>query len=82
MDQQKLDRANILSNFIRSNEEVIYRYVNDMTINDNAIGRALIDINKYAPQEAVDIKNAIKKALENIKKEFDERFGSNVHIID
>lgn len=49
MDQQKLDRANILSNFIRSNEEVIYRYVNDMTINDNAIGRALIDINKYAP---------------------------------
>lgn len=72
MDQQKLDRANILSNFIRSNEEVIYRYVNDMTINDNAIGRALIDINKYAPQEAVDIKNAIKKALENIKKEFDE----------
>ena len=72
MDQQKLDRANILSNFIRSNEEVIYRYVNDMTINDNAIGRALIVINKYAPQEAVDIKNAIKKALENIKKEFDE----------
>ena len=72
MDQQKLDRANILSNFIRSNEEVIYRYVNDMTINDNAIGRALIDINKYAPQEAVDIKNAIKKALDNIKKEFDE----------
>ena len=72
MDQQKLDRANILSNFIRSNEEVIYRYVNDMAVNDNAIGRALIDINKYAPQEAVDIKNAIKKALENIKKEFDE----------
>ena len=72
MNQQKLDRANILSNFIRSHGEVIYRYVNDMTINDNAIGRALIDINKYAPQEAVDIKNAIKKALENIKKEFDE----------
>ena len=72
MDQQKLDRANILSNFIRSNEEVIYRYVNDMTINDNAIGRALIEIKEFAPQEAVDIKNAIKKALENIKKEFDE----------
>lgn len=72
MDQQKLDRANILSNFIRSRGEVIYRYVNDMEVNDNAIGRALIDINEYAPQEAVDIKNAIKKALENIKKEFDE----------
>ena len=52
--------------------EVIYRYVNDMAVNDNAIGRALIDINEYAHQEAVDIKNAIKKALENIKKEFDE----------
>ena len=72
MDQQKLDRANILSNFIRSRGEVIYRYVNDMEVNDNAIGRALIDINEYAPQEAVDIKNAIKKALENINKEFDE----------
>ena len=72
MNQQKLDRANILSNFIRSHGEVIYRYVNNMTVNENAIGRALIDINKYAPQEAVDIKNAIKKALENIKKEFDE----------
>ena len=72
MDQHKLERANILSNFITSHGEVIYRYVNDMEVNDNAIGRALIDINEYAPQEAVDIKNAIKKALENIKKEFDE----------
>ena len=72
MDQQKLDRANILSNFIRSHGEVIYRYVNDMAVNDNAIGRALIEINKYAPQEAVDIKKALKKALENIQKEFDE----------
>lgn len=72
MDQQKLDRANILCNFIRSHGNVIYRYVNNMEVNDNAIGRALIDINEYAPQEAVDIKNAIKKALENIKKEFDE----------
>ena len=72
MDQQKLDRANILSNFIRSNREVIYRYVNNMTVNENAIGRALIEIKEFAPQEAVDIKNALKKALENIKKEFDE----------
>ena len=72
MDQQKLDRANILSNFIRSNEEVIYRYDNNMTVNENAIGRALIEIKEFAPQEAVNIKNALKKALENIKKEFDE----------
>ena len=72
MDQQKLDRANILSNFIRSHGEVIYRYVNNMTVNENAIGRALIEIKEFAPQEAVNIKNAIKKALENIKKEFDE----------
>ena len=72
MNQQKLDRANILSNFIRSHGEVIYRYVNNMTVNENAIGRALIEIKAFAPQEAVNIKNALKKALENIKKEFDE----------
>lgn len=72
MDQQKLERANILSNFIRSHGEVIYRYVNNMTVNENAIGRALIEIKEFAPQEAVNIKNALKKALENIKKEFDE----------
>ena len=72
MNQQKLDRANILSNFIRSHGEVIYRYVNNMTVNENVIGRALIEIKEFAPQEAVNIKNALKKALENIKKEFDE----------
>lgn len=72
MDQKKLDRANILSNFIRSYGEVIYRYVNNMTVNENVIGRALIEIKEFAPQEAVNIKNALKKALENIKKEFDE----------
>ena len=72
MDQQKLDRANILSNFIRSHGEVIYRYDNNMTVNENAIGRALIEIKEFAPQEAINIKNALKKALENIKKEFDE----------
>lgn len=72
MNQQKLDRANILSNFIRSHGEVIYRYVNNMTVNENAIGRALIEIKEFAPQEAVNIKNALKKALENIKKEFNE----------
>ena len=72
MNQQKLDRANILSNFIRSHGEVIYRYVNNMTVNENAIGRVLIEIKEFAPQEAVNIKNALKKALENIKKEFDE----------
>lgn len=72
MDQQKLDRANILSNFIRSYGEVIYRYDNNMTVNENALGRALIEIKEFAPQEAVNIKNALKKALENIKKEFDE----------
>ena len=72
MDQKKLDRANILSNFIRSYGEVIYRYDNNMTVNENALGRALIEIKEFAPQEAVNIKNALKKALENIKKEFDE----------
>lgn len=35
-------------------------------------GGALIDINKYAPKESADIKNAIKRALNSINKEFDE----------
>lgn len=33
---------------------------------------ALIDIANYAPKESTDIKNAIKKALNSIQKEFDE----------
>lgn len=32
----------------------------------------IIDIEKYAPKESADIKNAIKMALNSIKKEFDE----------
>ena len=40
--------------------------------NENRLGSSLIDINKYAPKESADIKNAIKKALNSIQKEFDE----------
>lgn len=43
-----------------------------MSANENRLGCALIDINKYAPKESADIKNAIKKALNSIQKEFDE----------
>lgn len=45
---------------------------NGMSANENRLGSALIDINKYAPKESADIKNAIKKALNSIQKEFDE----------
>lgn len=72
MDKQKLDRANQLSSLIGDYNEVIDRYCNDMSVNENILGRALIDINKYVPKESADIKNAIKKALNSIQKEFDE----------
>ena len=72
MTEEKLSRANKLSNFIEAYGVAIERYCNDMSVNDNRLGCALIDINKYAPKESADIKNAIKKALDSIKKEFDE----------
>lgn len=72
MDKQKLDRANQLSSLIGDYNGVIDRYCNDMSVNENILGSALIDINKYAPKESADIKNAIKKALNSIQKEFDE----------
>ena len=43
-----------------------------MEANENRLGSALIDINKCAPKESADIKNAIKKALNSIQKEFYE----------
>lgn len=43
-----------------------------MSANENRLWSALIDINKYAPKESAGIKNAIKKALNSIQKEFDE----------
>lgn len=72
MTEEKLSRANQLSNLIGNHKEVINRYCNGMSVNENRLGCALIDINKYAPKESADIKNAIKKALDSIKKEFDE----------
>lgn len=72
MTEEKLSRANKLSNFIEAYGVAIERYCNDMSVNENRLGCALIDINKYAPKESADIKNAIKKALDSIKKEFDE----------
>ena len=72
MTKEELSRANELSNLIDNYKEVINRYCNGMSVNENRLGCALIDINKYAPKESADIKNAIKKALNSIQKEFDE----------
>ena len=72
MTKDELSRANKLSNFINAYKEVIGRYCNCMSANENVLGSALIDISKYAPKESADIKNAIKKALNSIQKEFDE----------
>lgn len=72
MTEERLSRANNLSNFIEDYRVVIERYCNGLKANENRLGCALIDINKYAPKESADIKNAIKKALNSIQKEFDE----------
>lgn len=72
MTEERLSRANKLSNFVGSYKEVIDRYCNDASVNEYRLGGALIDISTYAPKESADIKNAIKKALNSIQKEFDE----------
>lgn len=72
MTKEELSRANDLSYFIEAYGVVIERYCNGMNANENRLGRALIDINKYAPKESADIKNAIKRALNSIQKEFNE----------
>lgn len=72
MTTEELSIANNLSNFIEAYGVLIERYCNGLEANENRLGRALIDINKYAPKESADIKNAIKRALNSIKKEFEE----------
>lgn len=72
MTEEKLSRANKLKNFIESYKNVIERYCNGMSVNDSRLGCALIDIDNAAPKESTYIKNAIKKALNSIQKEFDE----------
>ena len=72
MTEEQLSRANKLNNFIEDYKVIIERYCNGASANDTKLGRALIDIDKYAPKESADIKNAIKKALNSIQKEFDE----------
>ena len=42
------------------------------SIDGSRLGNALLNIVKYAPHEADNIKSAIKKALDSIQKEFDE----------
>lgn len=72
MTKEELSRANNLSNFIEAYRVVIERYCKGIEVNENILGCAIIDINKYAPKESADIKNTIKKALNSIQKEFDE----------
>lgn len=72
MTKEELSRANNLNNFIEDYGVIIERYCNDLQVNENRFGCALIDIKKYAPKEFADIKNAIKRALNSIQKELDE----------
>lgn len=73
MDKQKLYRANELNSFIEYYQTTIYRYCKDSgNVDGSRLGNALLNIVKYAPHEADNIKSAIKKALDSIQKEFDE----------
>lgn len=72
MTEERLSRANELSNLIRDYKNVIDRFCNGMSVNENRLGCALIDLNKYAPHETDNIKSAITKAFDSIQKEFDE----------
>lgn len=70
--EERLSKANELNNLIGNYKEIIDRYCNGMSVNESILGRALIDMSKYEPKESADIKNAIKKTLNSIQKEFDE----------
>lgn len=73
MDKQKLDRANELNSFIEYYQTTINRYCNDIgNVEGSRLGNALLNIVKYAPHEADNIKRAIAKAFDSIQKEFDE----------
>lgn len=73
MDKQKLDRANELNSFIEYYQTTISRYCKDSgNVDGSRLGNALLNIVKYAPHEANNIKSAIKNALDSIQKEFDE----------
>ena len=75
MDKKKLDRANELNSFIENYQTTINRYCNDengMSSIGSRLGNALLNIVKYAPDEANIIKKAIKNALDSIQKEFNE----------
>lgn len=73
MDKQKLDRANALNSFIEYYQTTISRYCKGKdNIDGSRLGNALLNIVKYAPDEANNIKSAIAKAFDSIQKEFDE----------
>ena len=73
MDKQKLDRANELNSFIEYYQTTISRYCKGMdNIDGSRLGNGLLNIVKYAPHEADNIKSAIAKAFDSIQKEFDE----------
>ncbi len=73
MDKQKLDRANELNSFIEYYQTTICRYCKDVgNVDGSRLGNALLNIVKYAPHEANNIKSAIAKAFDSIQKEFDE----------
>ena len=78
MDKQKLDRANELNSFIEYYQTTINRYCNDIgNVEGSRLGNALLNIVKYAPHEADNIKSAIAKAFDSIQKQQLSEFQSS-----
>lgn len=53
MTKEELSRANNLSNFIEAYKVAIERYCKGIEVNENRLGCAIIDINKYAPNSCI-----------------------------
>lgn len=65
MDKQKLDRANELNSFIEYYQTTINRYCNDIgNVEGSRLGNALLNIVKYAPHEADNIKNVVPYTIQ------------------
>lgn len=72
MDKGKLEKANELNSIIESYSNDINGYCDSMNYNYTFLGSALRSIDNLDPKYSVDIKKAIRKALDSIQKEFDE----------
>lgn len=71
MDREKLDKANRLNNFINAWSTVIGKYREGLGGHPECLGRALVELDDIDPSLTAPIKAALEKALEAVKREFE-----------